>query len=246
MTQPLPAHGEAELAVATSLMAAVNGHSNGHAANGALPALPLKAEEPITTGSAAPRAASLTVEQAIGAQIRQHRKKLDITSAELAATAKISPGMISKIENGQISSSLSTLTALAGALNVPLASLFASYDERRDCSFVKAGQGVVIERRGTKSGHIYELLGHSLGSDMVVEPFLITLTEDAAPYTAFRHAGVELIYMLTGRVGYRHADKVYELGPGDTLFFDASAQHGPEELISVPMTYLSIIVYPKE
>jgi len=154
--------------------------------------------------------------------------------------------MISKIENGQISSSLSTLTALASALNVPLSSLFASYDERRDCSFVKAGQGVVIERRGTKSGHIYELLGHSLGSDMVVEPFLITLTEDAAPYTAFRHAGVELIYMLSGAVGYRHADKVYELEPGDTLFFDASAQHGPESLISVPMTYLSIIVYPKE
>lgn len=248
LTQPLPGPDEAELAVAVALASAVNGHAlNGHAGNGALAVPALKpAEEPITTGSNAPRAASLTVEQAIGAQIRQHRKKLDITSAELAATAKISPGMVSKIENGQISSSLSTLTALASALNVPISSLFASYDERRDCSFVKAGQGVVIERRGTKAGHIYELLGHSLGSDMVVEPFLITLTEDAAPYTAFRHSGVELIYMLTGRVLYRHADQAYELAPGDTLFFDASAQHGPEELISVPMTYLSIIVYPKE
>lgn len=207
---------------------------------------PAVTEEVVTTGSGAPRASSVTVEQAIGAQIRQHRKKLDITSAELAATAKISPGMISKIENGQISSSLSTLTALASALNVPIAALFAGYDDRSDCSFVKAGQGVVVDRRGTKSGHIYELLGHSLGSDMVVEPFLITLTGEATAYSAFRHVGVELIYMLSGSVGYRHADKVYELHPGDTLFFDASAQHGPEELISVPMTYLSIIVYPKE
>lgn len=207
---------------------------------------PAVTEEAVTTGSGAPRASSVTVEQAIGAQIRQHRKKLDITSAELAATAKISPGMISKIENGQISSSLSTLTALASALNVPIAALFAGYDDRSDCSFVKAGQGTVVDRRGTKSGHIYELLGHSLGSDMVVEPFLITLTGEATAYSAFRHAGVELIYMLSGSVGYRHADKVYELQPGDTLFFDASAQHGPEELISVPMTYLSIIVYPKE
>ncbi|GAB4070800.1 helix-turn-helix transcriptional regulator [Ancylobacter sonchi] len=207
---------------------------------------PPPAEEAVVTGSNAPRAASLTVEQAIGAQIKQQRKKLDITSAELAATAKISPGMISKIENGQISSSLATLTALAGALNVPIASLFAGYDDRRDCSFVKAGQGVVIERRGTKSGHIYELLGHSLGTDVTIEPFLITLTDTAAPYSAFRHAGVELIYMLTGCVGYRHGDKVYRLEPGDTLFFDASAQHGPEELICVPTTYLSIIAYPKE
>ncbi|WP_246519913.1 helix-turn-helix domain-containing protein [Ancylobacter lacus] len=200
----------------------------------------------MSTGSNAPRIASPTIEQAIGAQIRQHRKKLDITSAELAATAKISPGMVSKIENGQISSSLATLTALASALNVPISSLFAGYDDRRDCSFVKAGQGVVIERRGTKSGHLYELLGHSLNADVAIEPFLITLAADAVPYSAFCHAGVELIYMLTGSVGYRHADKVYHLEPGDTLFFDASAQHGPEELISVPMTYLSIIAYPRD
>ncbi|HSI39050.1 MAG TPA: XRE family transcriptional regulator [Xanthobacteraceae bacterium] len=203
-------------------------------------------EEEMTTGSNAPRVVNLTVEQAIGAQIRQHRKQLDITSAELASTARISPGMVSKIENGQISSSLATLTALASALNVPISSLFASYEGQRGCSYVKAGQGAVIERRGTKAGHHYQLLGHTLGSDMVIEPFLITLTEDAEPYSAFRHSGVELIYMLTGRVGYRHADRVYELSPGDTLFFDASAQHGPEELISVPMTYLSMIIYPKE
>ena len=42
------------------------------------------------------------------------------------------------------------------------------------------------------------LLGHGLGGDIVVEPYLITLTEEAAPYTGFRHAGVEFIYMLSG------------------------------------------------
>jgi len=204
------------------------------------------AEEAIATGSGAPRVAALTLEQAIGAQIRQQRKRLDITSAELATTARISPGMMSKIENGQISPSLGTMSAVAIALNLPISTLFASYEERRDCSFVKAGQGVNIDRRGTKAGHHYELLGHSLGADIVVEPFLITLSEEANPYPAFRHTGIEMIYMLTGRVVYRHGDQTYLLEPGDTLFFDASAPHGPEELLSVPMTYLSIIIYPKE
>lgn len=203
-------------------------------------------EEPIATGSGAPRVALLTLEQAIGAQIRQHRKRLDITSAELATTAKISPGMVSKIENGQISPSLATMSAVSAALNLPISTLFASYEERRDCSFVKAGQGVNIDRRGTKAGHHYELLGHSLSADIVVEPFLITLSEEANPYPAFRHSGVEMIYMLTGRVVYRHGDQTYLMEPGDTLFFDATAPHGPEELLSVPMTYLSIIIYPKE
>lgn len=200
----------------------------------------------LVTGSGAPDVPNHTLEQAIGAQIRQQRKRLDITAAELAAAADISPGMMSKIENGQISASLSTLNAVAKALNVPISALFAAYEERRDCSFVKADQGVSIERRGTKAGHHYQLLGHSLGGDIVVEPYLITLTEEAQPYTAFQHAGIELIHMLTGRVAYRHADKTYVLSPGDTLFFDAGAPHGPEELIEKPMTYLSIIIYPKD
>jgi mannose-6-phosphate isomerase-like protein (cupin superfamily) len=44
---------------------------------------------------------------------------------------------------------------------------------------------------------------------------------------------------------YRHADKLYPLSPGDALFFDAGAPHGPEELLQRPMTYLSIIIYPR-
>ena len=108
--------------------------------------------------------------------------------------------MLSKIENGGTSPSLSTLTALARALNVPMTSFFADFEERRDCSYVRAGQGVLIERRGTKSGHRYELLGHSLSGDIVVEPYLITLSEDAEPYALFQHDGVEFIYMLTGKV----------------------------------------------
>lgn len=196
------------------------------------------------TGSGAPRFASLSLEQALGQQIRQHRKRLQITGAELAAAAGVSSGMLSKIENGLISPSLATLQSLARALNLPLAALFASLDEHRDCAYVKAGQGVSIERRGTKAGHHYQLLGHSLGGDVVVEPFLITLSGEARPYTAFQHAGVELIYMLTGRVRYRHADRSYLLNPGDTLFFDAAAPHGPEDLLEMPMTYLSVIAYP--
>lgn len=154
--------------------------------------------------------------------------------------------MLSKIENGQISPSLSTLQAIAAALNVPITALFAAFEEKRDCSYVKAGQGVLIERRGTKAGHQYNLLGHALGGDINVEPYLITLQEEAAPYIGFQHEGVEFIYMLTGEVMYRHADQSYHLRPGDALLFDSAALHGPEKLIRKPMTYLSIIVHTKK
>jgi len=139
--------------------------------------------------------AARSLEAGIGGEVRRLRKSLDLTVAELGVAAGISAGMLSKIENAAISPSLATLDALAKSLNVPISRLFAETDERRDCSFVKAGGGVRIERRGTKSGHKYDLLGHSLAGEIGVEPYLINLAEDAVPYTQFRHAGVEIIYM---------------------------------------------------
>lgn len=206
---------------------------------------PVALEEPeiLATGSSAPGAAEHTLEQAIGHQVRHHRKQAGLTVAELAVAAQISPGMLSKIENGQISPSLSTLQMLAAALNVPLTVLFASFEQRRDCSYVKSGEGVVIRRRGTKVGHQYQLLGHSLDGEVVVEPYLITLTDDAVPYTGFQHEGVEFIFMLTGEVEYAHADRSYLLSPGDAILFDSAAPHGPARLVKTPMTYLSIIIY---
>jgi transcriptional regulator with XRE-family HTH domain len=209
------------------------------------PDAPERAEE-LKTGSNAPQqSTSASIAVAIGTQVRNLRRKLDLTGTELAEQAGLSAGMLSKIENGAVSASIDSLEALARALNVPLTTFFASYEEKRDCSHVAAGHGVMIERRGTKAGHQYQLLGHSISGEIVVEPYLITLTKEAKPYTLFQHAGVEFIYMLTGKVLYRHADKAYPLAPGDSLFFDAAALHGPEELTELPMTYLSIIIYPR-
>ncbi len=201
--------------------------------------------EDYRTGSSAPVLEHRTLERALGLQIRLLRRRLDLSVSDLASASGISLGMMSKIENGQISPSLKTMQALAGALSVPISSLFASVEERQDCSFVRSGQGVNIERRGTKAGHIYQLLGHLLRGDVVVEPYLITLSETAQPHASFSHQGVELLYMLEGEVSYRHGGEVYLLRPGDTMMFDSNAQHGPEQLLQHPIRYLSIIIYPR-
>lgn len=203
------------------------------------------AAAPLATLSNAPHTALRTLEKSIGDQVRKHRKLAGLTVAALSATAEISPGMLSKIENGQISPSLSTMQMLSRALNIHMTALFASYDERRDCSHVRAGEGVTIRRRGTKAGHQYQLLGHSLEGDLVIEPYLITLASDAAPYTAFQHQGVEFIFMLAGEVEYAHADRLYRLSPGDAILFDSAAPHGPSRLIKTPMTFLSIIAFTR-
>ena len=199
----------------------------------------------LNTASNAPVVEERPLEKALGHQVRVLRRERDLSVADLGAAAGISPGMISKIENGAISPSLASINAIASALNVPITALFAAFEETRDCSHVKRGQGVLIERRGTKVGHIYELLGAGIRGDVVVEPYLITLQEEAEAYTSFRHVGTEFIYMLTGEVVYHHSGLDYHLGPGDALMFDSNGLHGPAKLLKTPTTYLSIIVYPR-
>ena len=66
---------------------------------------------------------------------------MDLTIAELASLANLSIGMLSKIENGNASPSLSTLQALSDALNIPVTAFFRKFEERHNASFVKAGKG---------------------------------------------------------------------------------------------------------
>ncbi len=185
------------------------------------------------------------LEAAIGAEIRRTRTSLALTLTDLARGAGISTGMLSKIESGQTSPSLATLEALAAALNVPIATFFAAYDTKREATYVPAGQGLPIERRGSQKGHLYRLLGHSLRSPVRVEPYLITLDDRADAHPIFEHPGIEFIYMLEGRVSYRHGEQVYDLSPGDSLFFDAAALHGPLELKRLPAVYLAVIATPE-
>lgn len=185
------------------------------------------------------------LEVAIGHEVRTFRKQLGITVADLASATNISLGMLSKIENGITSPSLTTLQALSQALGIPLTALFRRFEEERNAVFVKAGEGVDVERRGTRAGHQYTLLGHigSNASGVVVEPYLITLTEDSDIFPTFQHDGMEFLYMLEGEVVYRHGNNLFRMMPGDSLFFDADAPHGPEELTRRPIRYLSIISY---
>jgi hypothetical protein len=136
---------------------------------------------------------------------------------------------------------------LAHALSMPITSFFRRFEETRQAVHTKADQGVEMERAGTRAGHQYNLLGHigANASGVMVEPYLITLSTESDVFPMFQHDGIETIYMLEGEVDYRHGDAVYSLKPGDTLFFDADAPHGPEILVQLPAKYLSIISYPQ-
>lgn len=186
------------------------------------------------------------LEVSIGQEVRRLRERLGLTIAKLAKAADMSSGMLSKIENGSTSPSLASLLGLSQALNVPVSALFRQFEKSGAATFVKAGEGLEIERRGTRAGHQYLLLGHAPHGDLIVEPYLITLQDSSDVFPVFQHDGLEFIYVFEGEMVYRHGENTYPMNVGDSLFFDATTPHGPQEMIKLPIRFLSVISYPRE
>jgi transcriptional regulator with XRE-family HTH domain len=180
----------------------------------------------------------------LGNVIRELRAKDHLTMSELAAQAGISRGMLSKIETGQAAASLDTLSRIAQSLGVSLSHLFRNFDvPAGGAQLVKNGEGMQVVRRGTRRGHTYHLLAYDRGPKRSFEPFLITMDDASEVFPRFEHPGTEFIYMLKGRIEYRHGQQTYTLEPGDALTFRGDVAHGPERLLDLPIFFLSIIVY---
>lgn len=186
-----------------------------------------------------------TLERHLGSTIRDLRRQHGMTMADVSERAEISRGMLSRIENGQTATSLEALTRIARALGVSMSALFRNYDmPDQGAQLVKKGEGMEVVRRGTKSGHAYQLLAYDQGPTKLFEPFLITINEESEVFPIFEHPGTEFIYMLEGQIEYRHGRNSYELEPGDSLTFRGDIPHGPGKLVRCPIRFLSITIYP--
>jgi transcriptional regulator with XRE-family HTH domain len=184
------------------------------------------------------------LEEALGAVIAERvlefRHRLGWTVSRLALESGMSKGMLSKIENRQASPSLATLARLSESLSVPVTAFFRGLSEEQDVAFVKAGSGLEIHHTGSSAGQRYQMLGTMRAPHDTLEPMLVTLTERAAVFPLYQHPGTELIFMISGKMEYICGSTRYLLEPGDALQFVGDAMHGPGELISLPIQFLSV------
>ena len=183
------------------------------------------------------------LERAIAVQVRRHRRVRGMTVGELALRAGISKAMLSKIENSLTSSSLTTVARLAAALDVPVTALFQGADGAREAVFTPADGGARITTRGSRTGHEYLLLGALPGPRRRMEAHLVTLTERTEVLPLSRHPGTELLFVLEGEMVYGHGEARYTLRPGDALALDGEGGHGPQELLVLPVRFLSVVAY---
>lgn len=188
-----------------------------------------------------------SVEAQIGQRIRALRGERNVTLDQLAAEVKLTKGQLSKIENGKVSSPVSTLTRIASALGIQVGALFDFSDHEARAVLVRREERREIAGRGSKLGHSYETLAYGLPFDKDFEPYFMTIEEKKInpAKNIFKHPGHEFLFLLEGNMVYRHRDRTFEMKPGDALFFDGNYEHGPVSVSGVPVRFLSIISNPK-
>jgi transcriptional regulator with XRE-family HTH domain len=181
------------------------------------------------------------IDHAIGAALRDLREVRGFTARQLAEYAAVSPAMISRIENGQVSPSISTLNALSAALNVPLVSLFRETSSNHtDFTYVRNGEGL----RSTRlvDNHIHEFVNLSFHTrrDLQFEGRLVRLVkQDASPPTYVGH-GVVFIYVVEGEAVYAYGRREIKLSTGDSLSLDAELSHGFKRVLTPEFTFLTV------
>lgn len=189
-------------------------------------------------------ATALSLEKCVGTAVRSLRLRNALTITQVAELAGISAGMLSKIENGQISAGMDTLSRVARALGSTMAMLFRTYDVPvGGAHLVKSGQGMPFLRQGTRPGHTFQLLSYDQGATKAFDAFLVTIKEPSDKLPTVEHPGTELIHMLEGVMEYRSGQTLYLLEPGDTLTLRGEVLHGFERLIQLPVRFYSTIVY---
>jgi len=166
------------------------------------------------------------LEKKIADKIRKFRKNKGYTLEQLGKLTDLSKGLLSRVENTQVSPPIATLSRIARGLGVPI-SIFFDDDETDQKGYAvtyKNDRKQVI-RRGTKTGFTYYSLT-SLKPRHLIEPFIVRHPViEKEPTKLFDHPGEEFLLVLKGEIDLVYGKEKIRLKAGDAIHFDPSTPH---------------------
>ena len=184
----------------------------------------------------------------IGRRIRELRKNKALTIKEMASGVGLSVGLISQIENQQVTPAISTLMKISFFLGVDITHFFQAEEKRQSFTVVRGKERFTSSRRGVGEkfdlGYTYEALAFKQAKKHM-EPFIVTFDlKEKENMAFFSHEGEEFIYVIEGRIEFCIEDKGTILEENDSLYFDSSKLHGYRAMGSHPCRAM-VVVYNK-
>jgi transcriptional regulator with XRE-family HTH domain len=185
----------------------------------------------------------------LGQAIRALRVEQDLTLKTVARIAGVSQSLISQVERGLASPSITTLRRIATALDVPIAALFLGNEGASDGESDSAGRRLVVRRHERKGLHVprsrvvYQLLTPDLNRKVEFiwieyEPGAVTHPEPMS------HPGEENAVCLEGSVVVIIEEQEFVLSEGDSISFESGRPHQVENRSNDRAVLVSAITPP--
>jgi len=172
----------------------------------------------------------------IGPRVRALREGMDLSLRDLAERSGVSAPMLSQVERGETSPTLTVAGKIADGLELRLSQLLR-LDEAGAVSIVRAGE----RRKGQGAkGHRFEILtAPQPGQRAEVSRHVLAAgarTGGEGDPPMHEPGSREIAVVEAGSVVLSVEDLTYELAAGDTVTFDADLSHhfenhGPDEAV---------------
>ena len=182
----------------------------------------------------------------VAGRIRALREDFDLTMQEMADATGRSVAEYAAQESGEQDLSFTFLYKCAKKLGVDVIELLTGETPHlKGYSLVRAGDGLSIKRR---AGFEYLHKAPHLGNKLA-EPFVVTAPyledEQDKPIHLSYHKGMELDYIISGKLSFAYEENIEEVGPGDTLMYDSGRGHGMIAIGGEPCVFLAIVMNPE-
>jgi len=185
----------------------------------------------------------------IGKSVRKLRIQNGLTLQNVSDLTNLSKPLLSQIENDMAAPPIATLLKISGALGVDISYFFQRNSVPDRISVVRRNEQRedmrLMRGQEAKAGYRYESLAYSM-PDKQMEPFIVEIEPRSEDELAFyNHRGEEFLYVLSGSMEFRGADRIIKLGPGDSLYFDAGISHAVRGLRGKKVRALAVIYAPR-
>ena len=158
----------------------------------------------------------MSIEEQIGAKIRNLRNQNGLTQEELADRTELTKGFISQMERGLTAPSVSTLLDIVECLGTNLSDFF---HEENELQIVYPKEDY-FEKEDEHKNSITWLIATAQSRSM--EPILVQLQPGQSMPEDKPHEGEEFGYVLDGEIRLHYGEDVYTVRKGDSFIFPAN------------------------
>ena len=179
-------------------------------------------------------------EAEIGKRIKSFRLQKNLTLQELADKTGYSKGYLSKVEKSDKAPPVATLSTIGRELGVTVASFLGEDLQSNKICLVKKSERTLMARTGEEFGYAWEALANPFPNKHM-EPFILSYPSEDALKHSFQHDGEEMLFVLQGKMRFKHGDKEYVLEKGDCVYFDSGTLHTGEPIGNEALKTLIVI-----